>query len=451
MARCTTCTPTTIFRNSSATRSPAARRPAARSTSPTPCPSNSAAHSSPATFSATPFPGGRSTPTGSTVTAKYGGVLADAHDTWSGPTDLCVGPDGAIYVSDFYDQRTAHPDPDANWDRSNGRIYKITAIDATSTRRKSTWQSYPAMNWLICCRTRIIGMQTAPALSSPIAATPASSIDSAKWRPKLQTTNSPWKGSGHSTQQQKSTTNSRCNFSSIRIPTSAIGRSASLAIATMHRPKSLSDLPALAANEPSPSVRGQLAATAKRLPGTDCLRIVESLLRNQPHESDPRVPWLIWWAFESKAMTDTQADCRRMLATVDVEQSGGPRVILLLIRRYAAEGTAAGYDACAKILAPRRRNTQTLRTSISRKGLAERAVGLQGIGQGDLYGEQAAGADDETDCRSPPLRAVDARTKGIHRRHSGNSNATIRARLELALRAGVDGAYPELKAAASAT
>jgi len=32
-----------------------------------------------------------------------------------------------VYVSDFYDKRTAHPDPDAEWDRSNGRIYKIEA------------------------------------------------------------------------------------------------------------------------------------------------------------------------------------------------------------------------------------------------------------------------------------------------------------------------------------
>ena len=69
-------------------------------------------------------------PASSTVRATYGGVLLDSHDTWFGPTDVCTGPDGAIYVSDFYDQRTAHPDPDANWDRSNGRIYKVTAINA---------------------------------------------------------------------------------------------------------------------------------------------------------------------------------------------------------------------------------------------------------------------------------------------------------------------------------
>src|SRR5690606_8207912 len=69
-------------------------------------------------------------PKGSTVRAQYGGVLLDAHDPWFGPTDMCQGPDGAMYISDFYDQRTAHPDPDANWDRSNGRIFRIRAVDA---------------------------------------------------------------------------------------------------------------------------------------------------------------------------------------------------------------------------------------------------------------------------------------------------------------------------------
>ena len=74
------------------------------------------------------------TPSGSTVRADYGGVLWDSHDTWCGPTDVCLAPDGSLYVSDFYDQRTAHPDPDANWDRSNGRIYKISAEAAPPSK-----------------------------------------------------------------------------------------------------------------------------------------------------------------------------------------------------------------------------------------------------------------------------------------------------------------------------
>ena len=62
---------------------------------------------------------------GATFAATYGGPLLESRDTWFSAPDLCQGADGAVYVCDFHDRRTAHPDPDANWDRSNGRIYRI--------------------------------------------------------------------------------------------------------------------------------------------------------------------------------------------------------------------------------------------------------------------------------------------------------------------------------------
>ena len=37
-----------------------------------------------------------------------------------------------MYVADWYDARMAHPDPDADWDRSNGRIYRISFGDAAA-------------------------------------------------------------------------------------------------------------------------------------------------------------------------------------------------------------------------------------------------------------------------------------------------------------------------------
>src|SRR5262249_3314170 len=46
-------------------------------------------------------------------------------DTWFAPTDVTLGPDGLLYISDWHDRRTAHPDPDADWDRTNGRIFAI--------------------------------------------------------------------------------------------------------------------------------------------------------------------------------------------------------------------------------------------------------------------------------------------------------------------------------------
>jgi len=65
------------------------------------------------------------TPRGTTVQTSHGGELLQSSHSWFAPTDVTMGPDGAIYVTDWHDARTAHPDPDADWDRSNGRIYRI--------------------------------------------------------------------------------------------------------------------------------------------------------------------------------------------------------------------------------------------------------------------------------------------------------------------------------------
>ena len=70
------------------------------------------------------------TPLGSTFRARQAADVLRANDTWFAPSDLTLGPDGALYVADWHDRRTAHPDPDADWDRSNGRIYRIAAKGA---------------------------------------------------------------------------------------------------------------------------------------------------------------------------------------------------------------------------------------------------------------------------------------------------------------------------------
>ncbi len=65
------------------------------------------------------------TPKGSTFTAEFGGDLLVSNDTWFRPVDCFQGPDGCVYVADWYDKRAAHLDPIDNWDKTNGRIYKI--------------------------------------------------------------------------------------------------------------------------------------------------------------------------------------------------------------------------------------------------------------------------------------------------------------------------------------
>jgi putative heme-binding domain-containing protein len=122
-------------------------------------------------------------------------------------------------------------------------------------------------------------------------------------------------------------------------------------------------------------------------------------------------------------------------------------VALLLVRRYAAEGTSAGYDACAKLLRAAPEQYADSTHEYLRKGLAERAAGLQGIGQGGLYGDQAAGAagDPSTEVRRYELLTGSLKSfiNALWQEHPDDPSM-----LELALRAGIDDAYSTLKKAA---
>src|SRR5262249_60066756 len=101
----------------------------------------------------------------------------------------------------------------------------------------------------------------------------------------------------------------------------------------------------------SVTVRCQLAATARRLPGGDGLPIVERLLRRGLDRDDPYVPLMLWWAVEAKSLTDAG----RLLEFFGTPAAWSDPSIredaLRLIRRYAAEGTRAGYGHCLRLLA----------------------------------------------------------------------------------------------------
>jgi putative heme-binding domain-containing protein len=385
-------------------------------------------------------------PTGTTVRATYGGVLADAHDTWFGPTDVCLDPDGALYVSDFYDQRTAHPDPDANWDRSNGRIYKIAAADAKP--RTSIDIAHLSSNELVNLlsnanhwysnRARVeLAHRRDSRIVDRLCKMATQTADNRLALEGLWALNATIEIADDLALQLLKHPYPYVRYWTIRL----VGDRKTAS------PSVIEEFTKLAGGDGSFVVHAQLAATARRLAGPACLQIVEALLRAHPNESDTRIPWLIWWAVEAKAMTDTTQIVGDFSQPAMWSNPAAREIALLLIRRYAAEGTPAGYDACAKLIrsAPEQYSHST--HELLRKGLAERAIGLQGIGQGGLYGEQAAGAagDPTTEVRSyePLTRSLKAFIAALSQEHPDDP-----VLLELALRAGIDDAYPTLKAAA---
>jgi len=67
-------------------------------------------------------------PHASTYVGKHGSDFMRANDMHFIPVTQKVGPDGALYVSDWSDEQICHRGSNAveNWDRSNGRIYRVS-------------------------------------------------------------------------------------------------------------------------------------------------------------------------------------------------------------------------------------------------------------------------------------------------------------------------------------
>jgi putative membrane-bound dehydrogenase-like protein len=66
------------------------------------------------------------TPKGSGFVASHGPDFLLANDAWARFINMKVGPDGNVYLFDWYDKQACHHGDPNIWDRGNGRIYKIS-------------------------------------------------------------------------------------------------------------------------------------------------------------------------------------------------------------------------------------------------------------------------------------------------------------------------------------
>jgi putative membrane-bound dehydrogenase-like protein len=66
-------------------------------------------------------------PKGSSFVASHGADFLLANDAWARFINLKYGPDGNVYLIDWYDKQACHVGDKVDaWDRDNGRIYKIS-------------------------------------------------------------------------------------------------------------------------------------------------------------------------------------------------------------------------------------------------------------------------------------------------------------------------------------
>ena len=311
-------------------------------------------------------------PRGSTVATAHAGDFLIAHDTWFAPSDVTTGPDGAVYVCDWHDSRTAHPDPDAEWDRSNGRIYRI-AMKSTplapalrgegpgvrgsskdtmamasrpSDLRTQSTASLIALHshlndWFVRRARRILTERRDPEAILPLRTMVASAMT-----PQLRL-EALW-------------TLACCGGLTDRLAIELLHdgdpflRRATVQLLGDAQPISAQIVRALmdlAPIEPDVAVRAQLACTARRLPSVAAIQLVQRLAARNEDQADPFAPLLLWWAIEQHADTERAAIVEWLCdSTASTHQIVRQTILPRFLRRSAAVGDVPSLKAVAQIL-----------------------------------------------------------------------------------------------------
>ncbi|QDT91290.1 PVC-type heme-binding CxxCH protein [Gimesia algae] len=331
-------------------------------------------------------------PDQSTFRSENGGVLLQANDTWFAPSDATQGPDGAVYIADWHDQRTAHPDPDATWDRSNGRVFRISSRSAKPVRHVdphslSSSQLVDLLSssneWQVRRARRMLSERRDAQAIDTLRTLSQNSDDQKLALQALWTLNA--MGAFDQVQEGSLLTHQDPHIRAWTIR--LIGDTKQVSDENWQK------LLSIAKTDTSPTVISQLASSAKRLPATQCIALVRQILDRSEFRNDPHIPLLLWWALERNAVSHTD-EVLQVFSRPDDWQNPFLREVILgrLMRRYAGEGSNASLAACARLLATapeegeRRRMLTELDAGLKMLG-RER---LPGLPLGPKYGNIAA-------------------------------------------------------------
>jgi putative heme-binding domain-containing protein len=289
------------------------------------------------------------TPEGSTFKTKLLGEFLGSDDKRFRPVDIRTGPDGAVYVADWYDARANHVIPQDTWDKTTGRVYRVAPKGLPGVKpfdlSKEPSEKLLALlsdrnDWYARTARRILAERRDGSLVLTLLGTVRAGRDRAALQALWALNASGGFNEGVAQELLRHPT-ADVRAWTVRLFGDAKSVSASTA----------SELAKQAAAEPAAVVRSQLACSARRLPADQGLPIVSALMRRSEDQGDRYVPLLLWWAIEAKATSDPDAVVA-LFASKDVWSLPIARKHLIerLARRYAAQRTDANFAAAAKLL-----------------------------------------------------------------------------------------------------
>ena len=295
---------------------------------------------------------------GSTYIGKHAADFLRANDMHFIPVTQKVGPDGALYVSDWSDQQICHRGSGAveHWDRSNGRIYRISydgwkpwkgdlakesdeALAKLAVQTENEWESRMARRVLMERPNR------APKSISEIEAIAVNAMKSTSSIPiRLRSLWAAFAASGLEGPHGMEAHFIR-NVIALA-PELAPSAIRWLGYVTPPPPNvhEFGDPHEVWVNlvqqqtaSPSPIVRRELASLLQRIPIDQRKDLAAALLKHGEDAEDPMIPLLIWYGIEPVVAADSAVGMQ--LAKV----SKMPKVTEFIYRRLT--NTADGWDA----------------------------------------------------------------------------------------------------------
>jgi putative heme-binding domain-containing protein len=291
------------------------------------------------------------TPDGSTFKTRDLERVVTSSDAWFRPVDIKAGPDGAIYLADWYDRQVTHTrNQEGHIDKAHGRVYRLRRKGPINAERARLLLAAPGQRKLVALgdgnqwtretALRLLGDRPDPVIGSKYINM------SIKTRGPLALVLL-WAGhlSGGLTAES--------GLQLLDHDTADVRLWAARILSDEGRvtPPIATKFAVIASAETNVEVRAQLACTAKRLPAKDALPIIAGLLRHDEDSKDPRLPLLCWWAIESKCESDRGAVVKLFEDSPFWDQPMVEQHLLeRIMRRFAASGTRQDLLTCATLL-----------------------------------------------------------------------------------------------------
>lgn len=288
-------------------------------------------------------------PNGSTYRTQDQGYALTSEDSWFRPVDIQTGPDGALYVADFYEQRIDHASHyQGRIDRDSGRIYRIAPQVAAQTDLSYSFDTPEELLLSLEHSNRWV-RQTALALiwDQPERIS-ADEIRKAIAKPTERGVDLFWAlaATGSLTDQDMLAALSHADRDVRRWAVRMIGDEPK-----RFSPEAVETLLTRCDEESDARVWSQVASTARRLNVPQRLEIVEKLATHDSATGDPYIPLLTWWALES-ACGEAPAAVTELCQRSAFANSKLAQEVLLerVMRRFVAAGDRASLLFAARLL-----------------------------------------------------------------------------------------------------